>query len=92
MANSIPVEELYEGEDMGAVKSAIDRPALQEMGPKAGVAAVVVLAAMVAGVGYVIYKRRQRRSLLKRLQNALPEMGELRASLKRPLERAVKVL
>jgi hypothetical protein len=92
MANSIPESELYEGEDMGAVKNAIDRPGLQDIGPKAGVAAVVVLAAMVAGVGFVIYKRRQRRSLLKRLQNALPEMDDLRASLKRPLERAVKVL
>ncbi|MHB8587315.1 MAG: hypothetical protein ACYDA0_00520 [Candidatus Dormibacteraceae bacterium] len=77
---------------MGSVKDAIDRPALQDMAPRAALAAVVVLAAVVAGVGFVIYKRRQRRSLLKRLQNALPEMDELRASLKRPLERVVKVL
>jgi hypothetical protein len=92
MADSIPESELYEGEDMGSLKDAIDRPALQDIDPKAGVAAVVVLAAVVAGVGFIIYRRRQRRSLLKRLQNALPEMDDLRASLKRPLERAVKVL
>jgi len=92
MANSIPESELYGGENMGSVKDALDRPALQDMAPQAGIAAVVVLAAVVAGVGFVIYKRRQRRSLLKRLQGALPEMNEVRASLKRPLERAVKVL
>jgi len=77
---------------MGAVKNAIDRPGLQDIGPKAGVAAVVVLAAMVAGVGFVIYKRRQRRSLIRRLQDALPEMDDVRDSLRRPLKRVVKVL
>jgi hypothetical protein len=29
---------------------------------------------------------------MKRLKDAMPEMDEIRASLKRPLERAVKVL
>lgn len=77
---------------MENVKDAIDRSAIQEMGPKAGIAAIVVLAAVVAGVGFVIYKRRQRRSLIKRLQDAMPDLDEIRASLKRPLERAVKVL
>jgi hypothetical protein len=92
MANSIPVSEQFGGETMESLKEKIDRPAMQEMAPKAGVAAIVVLAVIAAGVGSVIYKRRQRRSLMKRLKDAMPEMDELRASLKRPLERAVKVL
>jgi hypothetical protein len=77
---------------MENVKSRLDRPDIKEVAPKAGVAAIVALAVVVAGVGFVIYKRRQRRSLMKRLQDAMPEMDEIRASLKRPLERAVKVL
>ena len=77
---------------MESEKDAIDRPANQDVDPRVGVAAVIVLATVVAGIGFVIYRRRQRRTLLKRLQDALPEMDELRASLKRPLERAVKVL
>jgi hypothetical protein len=92
MANSIPASNPDEGEDMGGVKEAFDRPWLQDMGPKAGMAAVVVLAVVAAGAGFIIYKRRQRRTLLKRLRDALPEVDELRATLKRPLERAVKVL
>lgn len=77
---------------METLKDKIDRPSMQEMAPNAGVVAIVVLAAVAAGLGFVIYKRRQRRSLMKRLQDAMPEMDEIRASLKRPLERAVKVL
>jgi len=77
---------------METLKDKIDRPAMQEMAPKAGVAAIVVLAVVVAGVGLVIYRRRQHRSLMRRLQDAMPELDEIRASLKRPLERAVKVL
>jgi hypothetical protein len=92
MANSIPVTERYGGEAMETLKNKIDRSSVQEIAPQAGVAAIVVLAVVAAGVGFVIYKRRQRRSLMKRLQDAMPEMDEIRASLKRPLERAVKVL
>jgi negative regulator of sigma E activity len=92
MATSIPRSDQYEGDEMKSMKEAIDHPALQDMAPRAGVAAVVVLAAVVAGVGYVIYKRRQRRTLLERLQDALPEMDDVRARLKRPLKRAVRVL
>ena len=77
---------------METLKDNIDRRSMQEMAPKAGVAAIVVLCVVAAGVGFVIYKRRRRRSLLRRLQEAMPEMDEIRASLKRPLERAVKVL
>jgi uncharacterized protein HemX len=70
----------------------IDHPSVKEMGPAAGLVAVVIAAALAAGVGFVIYRRRRQRSLLKRLQDALPELDEIRASLRRPLERAVKVL
>jgi len=77
---------------MENLKEKIDRPPMREIAPKAGLAAIVALAVVAAGVGLVIYKRRQRRSLIKRLQDAMPEMDEIRASLKRPLERAVKVL
>ena len=77
---------------MKSVREAIGHPAAEDMGPRAGVAALVVLAAVVAGVGFVIYKRRRRRSLMRRLQDALPEMDDVRASLRRPLKRAVKVL
>jgi hypothetical protein len=92
MANSIPVSEQYGGDAMENVKSRLDRPDIMEMAPKAGVAAIVALAVVAAGVVFVIYKRRSRRSLVKRLQDAMPEMDEIRASLKRPLQRAVKVL
>jgi hypothetical protein len=77
---------------MDNLKEKIDDPAMREMAPKAGLAAIVALGVVAAGVGFVIYKRRQRRSLMKRLQDAMPELDEIRASLKRPLERAVKVL
>jgi hypothetical protein len=77
---------------MEDLKQKIDRPAMREMAPTAGLAAIVALAVVAAGVGFVIYKRRHRRSLMKRLKDAMPEMDEIRASLKRPLERAVKVL
>jgi hypothetical protein len=92
MANSIPVSEQFGGEAMEDLKQTIDRPAMREMAPTAGLAAIVALAVVAAGVGFVIYKRRHRRSLMKRLKDAMPEMDEIRASLKRPLERAVKVL
>jgi len=77
---------------MKNVKSRLDRPDIKEMAPRAGLAAIGALAVVAAAVGFVIYKRRQRRSLMKRLQDAMPEMDEIRASLRRPLERAVKVL
>src|SRR5260370_6979080 len=77
---------------MEVLKKKIDRASMQEIASQAGVAAIVVLAVVAAGLGLVIYKRRQRRSLMKRLQDARPEMDEVRASLKRPLQRAGKVL
>lgn len=77
---------------MEDLKEKIDRPAMREMAPRAGVAAIVALALIAAGVGFVVYKRRQRHSLVKRLRDAMPDMDEVRASLKRPLERAVKIL
>jgi hypothetical protein len=92
MANSIPESERYEGETMENLKEKIDRPSVREIAPKVGLAALVGLAVVAAGVGFVMYRRRQRRSLMKRLQDAMPELDEIRASLKRPLERAARVL
>jgi NAD(P)-dependent dehydrogenase (short-subunit alcohol dehydrogenase family) len=66
-----------------------DMPA---MDARVGIGAAVVLALLVAGAGFVIIRRRRRRSLAKRLQEALPELNDLRATLKRPLQRAVKAL
>jgi negative regulator of sigma E activity len=77
---------------MQDLREAIDRPAIREMAPKAGVAAAVVLVAVIAGVGFLIYKQRRRQTLMQRVQDALPEMDDLRATLKRPLRRAVKIL
>jgi hypothetical protein len=77
---------------MQDLREAIDRPAIREMAPKAGVAAAVVLVAVIAGAGFLIYKQRRRQTLMQRVQDALPEMDDLRATLKRPLRRAVKIL
>jgi hypothetical protein len=77
---------------MRSLREEIDRPAIREMTPMAGVAAVLVVAALVAGGGFLIYKRSSRRSLADRLQNMLPDVDELRASVKKPLERVVKAL
>jgi hypothetical protein len=77
---------------MENLRKAIDRPSIQDVPPRARVAIGVALAAVVVGVGFIVFKRRERRTLLKRLQAALPEIDDVRASLKRPLQRAVKVL
>jgi hypothetical protein len=74
------------------LKGEIDHPAIKDVDPRAGLAAVVVVALVAAGVGFVIYRRRRRLSLATRLQNALPDVDELRASIKKPLERVVKAL
>lgn len=74
------------------MKDEIDRPAIREVDPRAGLAAVLVVAIVAAGVGFVIYRRRRRRSLARRLQHALPDVDDIRASIKKPLERVVKAL
>jgi hypothetical protein len=80
------------GEEMESLRKEIDRPAIREVAPVAGVAAVLAVAALVAGAGVVLYRRRRRRSLAKRLQDMLPDVNDLRASVKKPLERVVKAL
>ena len=77
---------------MRSLKEEVDRPAIREIAPMAGVAAVVVVAALVAAAGFVIYRRRRRRSLAQRLQHMLPDVDDIRASVKKPLERVVKAL
>jgi hypothetical protein len=74
------------------LKSEVDRPAIREIDPRAGMAAVVVVAIVAAGIGFVIYRRRRRLSLARRLQHALPDVDDIRASIKKPLERVVKAL
>ena len=74
------------------LKSEVDRPAIREVDPRAGMAAVVVVAIVAAGIGFVIYRRRRRLSLARRLQDALPDIDDIRASIKKPLERVVKAL
>ena len=70
----------------------IEGPDVPSLDPRIGIGAAVVLAVFVAGAGFVIIRRRRRRSLMKRLQEALPEVNDLRATLRRPLERAIKAL
>jgi len=77
---------------MASLRDKIDPPAIREVAPMAGVAAVVVLAALVAGTGFIIYRRRRRRSLGRRLHSLIPDIDDLRASVKKPLERVVKAL
>jgi hypothetical protein len=74
------------------LKSEVDRPAIREVDPRAGMAAVLVVAIAAAGIGFVIYRRRRRLSLARRLQHALPDVDDIRASIKKPLERVVKAL
>jgi len=74
------------------LKSEVDRPAIKEIDPRAGVAAVIAVAIVAAGVGFVIYRRRRQLSLARRLQHALPDVDDIRASIKKPLERAVRAL
>ena len=74
------------------MKEEIDRPTIREVGPRAGTAAVLVVAIVAAGVGYLIYRRRRRLSLAGRLRKALPDVDDLRASIRHPLERVVKAL
>ena len=74
------------------LKSEIDRPTIKEIDPRAGMAAVLVVAVVAAGVGFVLYRRRRRLSLASRLQHALPDVDDIRASIKKPLERVVKAL
>ena len=57
-----------------------DIPALD---PRIGLAAAVVIAAVVVGIGFVILRRHRHQSLISRLQDALPEVDDLRASLRR---------
>jgi len=74
------------------LKSEIDRPTIKEIDPRAGMAAVLVVALVAAGVGFVLYRRRRRLSLASRLQHALPDVDDIRASIKKPLERVVRAL
>ena len=74
------------------LKGEIDRPSIKEVDPRAGMVAVLVVAIVAAGVGFVIYRRQRRVSFTSRLQHSLPDVDGIRASIKKPLERVVKAL
>jgi uncharacterized protein HemX len=65
-------------------------------------AAGLALGAVAAfGVGMMVYRRRQRKSVVRRVQNAIPDtvwdlpeeiVAQLKTQLKKPLQRAAKSL
>lgn len=55
-------------------------------------AAALAVAIVAVGVGSVIYRGRRRLSIARRLQHALPDVDDIRASIKKPLERVVNAL
>ncbi|MDQ6879618.1 MAG: hypothetical protein M3082_18350 [Candidatus Dormibacteraeota bacterium] len=65
-------------------------------------AAGLALGAVAAfGLGMMVYRRRQRKSMVRRVQNAIPDMvwdlpeelvAQLKTQLKKPLQRAAKSL
>ncbi len=57
----------------------------------------LALGAVAFGVGMLVYRRRQRKSVLRRMQSAVPDTvwdlpEEIVAQLKKPLQRAAKAL
>ena len=61
----------------------VESSEIPALDPRVGIAAAVVVAAVVVGVGFVLFRRRRRQSLINRLQDSLPEVDDLRASLRR---------
>ena len=60
-------------------------------------AGIAITAAAAFGLGILIYRRRQRQSMIQRAQRAIPDSvwdlpEELMAQLKKPLQRAAKAL
>jgi hypothetical protein len=58
---------------------------------------IAIGAATVLGVGMLIYRRRQKSSMMKRTRRAIPDSvwempEELLAQIKKPLQRAAKAL
>jgi len=63
---------------------------MRRVAPAGYVIAGVMVAAVVIGVGWMVYRSRRRRTLVQRLQEALPEgvrdlPGGLREQVKRAL-------
>ena len=60
-------------------------------------AGIAIVAAAAFGVGLMVYRRRQRTSVVQRVHHAIPDSfwdlpEELVAQLKKPLQRATKAL
>jgi hypothetical protein len=98
--NEIRVENLHGGQQMSSLQDKLQEESTEEAGedieptldPRVGIPAAVVIAVLVAGAGFVTIRRRRRRSLMKRLQNALPELDKVTATLKRPLRRTINLV
>src|SRR5260370_36625708 len=82
MANSIPVSEQYGGEAMQTLKNKIDRASMQEIASQAGVAAIVVLAVVAAGLGLASFNPPPRPLPLKGHQDPAPRTDGAAAPFK----------
>jgi hypothetical protein len=60
-------------------------------------AGIALTSAVAFGLGILVYRRRQRKSAMRRVQSAIPDAvwalpEEIVAQLKKPLQRAAKAL
>jgi len=63
---------------------------VRQMPPIAFLAAGLAVAAVAAGVGWMVYRSRRRRTLVQRLQDVLPEgVRELPGGLRDQVRRAL---
>ena len=63
---------------------------VRQLPPVAFLAAGLAVAALAVGVGWVVYRSRRRRTLVQRLQDALPEgVRELPGGLREQVRRAL---
>ncbi|OLE02292.1 MAG: hypothetical protein AUG94_00645 [Actinobacteria bacterium 13_1_20CM_4_66_15] len=63
---------------------------VRQLPPVAFLAAGVAVAAVAVGMGWIVYRSRRRRTLVQRLQDALPEgVRELPGGLRDQVRRAL---
>lgn len=91
----IPMSPREQVEQKLAVMEAKARDLAQRHGRLA--AGIAVTAAAAFGLGMLVYRRRQRTSMMQRAQRAIPSTvweipEELIAQLKKPIKRAAKAL
>jgi hypothetical protein len=77
---------------IGELKQKVDADQM----PKAGVVAGIAVAAIAFGVGLMVYRRRRRRSVARKLQSLSGSVRDLnsglRSQLKESLEKASRAL